>query len=449
MRLQFTLLHFHSVSVYANDKVNYTDSLKKYGFDKFEPDGDKFGEPDQGYDTDNYTKSEIIRWMRTNADKLETKGKPWFTVLSLINPHDIMYADANLPGETVQKSKIDAKITLPPDNKLYNKKWKFELWPSLEQLVEAPNRPSAQLEYLIGWSEYLGFIPNTRKDMWTVFYNLYLNLIKGSDRNIMQVLDTLDDLDLWKNTIVIFTADHGELGGSHGGLRGKGPFPYEQMSHVPMVIVHPDYKGGRSCKSITSHVDIIPTLVGLSGTTAEKKKKLLKGLPGHDFSKLLKSPEDSPLNAVRDGVLFNYAGLLTVDADYITLAMAYCSKSKYPPPLSKKHPDLSNRGFLSFVFDGRYKYTRYFAPNKYNTPKTLKEIFMYNDVELFDLKNDPGEINNLAVYPEAQKNLILRMNSLLNKLIEKEVGANNGNFLPKPIPSLIKKAEQTSKSSKY
>ena len=74
---------------------------------------------------------------------------------------------------------------------------------------------------------------------------------------------------------------------------------------------------------------------------------------------------------------------------------------------------------------------------------------MYNDVELFDLKNDPGEINNLAVYPEAQKNLILRMNSLLNKLIEKEVGANNGNFLPKPIPSLIKKAEQTSKSSKY
>ena len=117
----------------------------------------------------------------------------------------------------------------------------------------------------------------------------------------------------------------------------------------------------------------------------------------------------------------------------------YNSKDLFPPSLAKKHPDLSNRGFLSFVFDGRYKYARYFAPNKFNTPKTLEDIFKYNDVELFDLKNDSGEINNLAAYPEAHKELIIRMNNLLNEMIEKEVGANNGDFLPKPLLPFINK----------
>ena len=49
-----------------------------------------------------------------------------------------------------------------------------------------------------------------------------MNLLSDKDRCIGQVLDTLDDLDLWKDTVVVFTSDHGELGGSHGGLRNKG-----------------------------------------------------------------------------------------------------------------------------------------------------------------------------------------------------------------------------------
>ena len=52
-------------------------------------------------------------------------------------------------------------------------------------------------------------------------------------------------LNLWDDTVVIFTADHGEMAGDHGGIRGKGPFAYEGNSHVPLIVVHPDYARGQ------------------------------------------------------------------------------------------------------------------------------------------------------------------------------------------------------------
>src|SRR5262249_31500494 len=75
--------------------------------------------------------------------------------------------------------------------------------------------------------------------MWYEYYNLYLNYVRDNDRTLQGLLDAVSALDLWSTTAVVRTADHGELGGSHGGLRGKGPLPYEQETHVPMVILHP------------------------------------------------------------------------------------------------------------------------------------------------------------------------------------------------------------------
>ena len=101
------------------------------------------------------------------------------------------------------------------------------------------------------------------------------------------------------------------------------------------------------------------------------------------------------------------------------------------PPLTEI--DLNKRGFLSFVFDGRYKFGRYYAPNAFNAPKTLEQIFKYNDVQLFDLKDDPAEMQNLALDREKNGEMILRMNALLNDLMAKEVGANDGKFLPEAV----------------
>jgi arylsulfatase len=94
---------------------------------------------------------------------------------------------------------------------------------------------------------------------------------------------------------------------------------------------------------------------------------------------------------------------------------------------------LDKRGFLSFVFDGRYKLSRYYAPAAFNTPQTPEEILKNNDVQLFDLENDPDEMHNLTLEPEKNRATILRMNDLLNELMAKEVGVNDGRFLPQDI----------------
>jgi hypothetical protein len=54
-------------------------------------------------------------------------------------------------------------------------------------------------------------------------------------------------------------------------------------------------------------------------------------------------------------------------------------------------------------------------------------------VQLFDLESDPEEMHNLALEPKKNRATILRMNSLLNELMAKEVGVNDGRFLPHNI----------------
>jgi arylsulfatase len=418
----------------AKDTVNYSTALQPYGFDTFAPDGEKFGRPDQGYKTDFYTAGEGVRWLRAHALESRDKGQPFFLVVSFVNPHDIMYGDANLPGKpVVQKASVDGALTSPPDNELYRRQWDFSLSPSLDEPVKGPGMPAALMEYYTGWSNSLGYIPTARTDMWRNFYNYYLNLIRDNDSDLQHVLDAMDELGLWKDTIVIFTADHGEMGGAHGGQRGKGPFSYEENSHVPMIIVHPDYAGGKTTQALTSHLDLLPTIAGLTGLPEAQRDAATKGLPGHDFSAVLAHPENADLHAVRPGVLFNYVGPLTVDVDYCDAAMKELLQGKLTPSLAQLKPRLYKRGFLTFAFDGRYKFTRYYSPDAFNTPQTLQQIMQNNDVQLFDLKSDPQEMHNLALEPEKYKDTLLRMNALLNDLMAKEVGVNDGSFLPQII----------------
>jgi arylsulfatase len=91
------------------------------------------------------------------------------------------------------------------------------------------------------------------------------------------------------------------------------------------------------------------------------------------------------------------------------------------------------RGFLSFVFDGRYKFARFYAPNNFNTPTTLEQLFKHNDVQVFDLKTDPEETRNLALDQKTNKETLLRLNGLLNELMAQEVGLNDGSFLPAAV----------------
>ena len=199
---------------------------------------------------------------------------------------------------------------------------------------------------------------------------------------------------------------------------------------MPLIIAHPAAKAGATCSALTSHLDLLPTFVALTGLPDIKRPAAVRALPGHDFSALLANPENASAQAVRPGVLFNYVGVGTVDGDFLRQMMISLFLRKPGPPISRAK--LDRRGFLLFVFDGRYKFARYYAPTAFNTPHTLEEILKQNDVQLFDLQTDLEEMHNLALESEKNRDTIVRMNDLLNELVAKEIGANDGQFL-KPI----------------
>jgi arylsulfatase len=276
----------------------------------------------------------------------------------------------------------------------------------------------------------VGVIPD-EEARWRRRHNYYLNCIRDVDRNIATVLAELDAAGLTDRTIVILTADHGDMDGAHK-LHAKGAVAYREQNNVPFIVAHPAYPGGGQCHAVTSHVDIAPTLVALTGVAPEKQATILKGLPGKDLSALLAAPGSVSVDAVRDGMLYNYNMFAYLDGDFLNKAVDFINKGGKPVDVKAAgvRPDMMKRGAVRSVFDGRYVYARYFSPKQHNRPKTLEEITRLNDVELFDTQADALETNNLALDTKKNGELLLAMNEKMDRLIDGEVGEDRGQMLP-------------------
>jgi arylsulfatase A-like enzyme len=118
---------------------------------------------------------------------------------------------------------------------------------------------------------------------WRRRHNYYLNCLRDADRNIALVLAELEASGLADRTIIVLTADHGDMDGAHK-LHAKGAVAYREQNNVPLVVVHPSHPGGRQCRAVTSHVDLAPTLLALTGIGEARAKAIGKDLPGKDFS---------------------------------------------------------------------------------------------------------------------------------------------------------------------
>jgi hypothetical protein len=224
------------------------------------------------------------------------------------------------------------------------------------------------------------------------------------------------------------------LAGAHG-MHGKGATAYREQNHVPMQLVHPDVGGGRSCPALTSHVDIVPTLLSLAGGDEGKKSELLAPLKGKNFSPLLKDPGRAGVNELREAVLYNFNMFLYLDPEFTLEGVRLAAKLGPIEAPKEIHrlglkPDLAKkRGAIRSVFDGRYKFSRYFAPLQHNTPRTFEELSKVNDLELFDHASDPSESVNLAADAAGHRDLIMVMNKKLNTVIKEEVGIDDGSSL--------------------
>ena len=408
--------------------------LNQYGFSDYTGIGDSIGMTLGGYLNDAWIAAFTSRWLKERGQALNADGVPWFLAVNFVNPHDVMFYNTDLPGERVQEQeRVLSALTREPEYGLYQQQWDVELPESRKQPWDADNRPSAHFDYQRARSGLVGDFPN-EDGRWRRLLTYYFNCIQDVDRHILTVLDEVEALGMLDNTIIMRTADHGELAGAHG-MHGKGATAYREQNQVPMHIVHPDVEGGRSCGALTSHIDIVPTLISMAGGDESKKADLLAKLKGRDFSGLLNNPQGAGLNELRDSVLYNFNMLIYEDPEFTLGAIKILTEKGKEEGLKEVRrqglrPDFNkHRGAIRSVFDGRYKFNRYFSTLQHNQPQTFEELTAVNDLELFDHTHDPHEMVNLAADPAKNKRLIMAMNTKMNSILKEEVGVDDGSSL--------------------
>ena len=103
---------------------------------------------------------------------------------------------------------------------------------------------------------------------------LYAGEITFVDKWFGRILEKMDELDLWKDTTLIITTDHGFMFGEHG-IVGKPHAAlsdsnlYRELNHIPLIIKMPDAVPRRENKQVTQTVDIFPTILDLAGIKNE------------------------------------------------------------------------------------------------------------------------------------------------------------------------------------
>jgi arylsulfatase A-like enzyme len=178
------------------------------------------------------------------------------------------------------------------------------------------------------------------------------------------VLDKLEETGLFDNTLVVRTADHGEMGLAHGGLRQKNFNFYEEATRVPLVYSNPKlFPKPAQTDALVSHVDFLPTLASLAAAPQSARAEW----QGVDYSKLVLNPSSNA--STQDYIVFTYD-------DYQS------GQKNGPYPKPPNH--------IVSIREGRWKLARYHDVSKEN-PKRPQW-------EMYDLKNDPMEKRNLA-YP--------------------------------------------------
>jgi arylsulfatase A-like enzyme len=167
------------------------------------------------------------------------------------------------------------------------------------ELLEAAGKPRLQRSLQETAASSFGPVPFTGPEVtpvWTGMLDLYAQLQLEVDENIGRVLDALESRPrVAANTVIVFTSDHGEYGGSHG-LRGKGAAAYEEAIRVPLIVKDP--RGALTGapelarSQLTSSVDVAPLLLTIaSGSNAWRSERRYAHIAGRlDLARILSDP---------------------------------------------------------------------------------------------------------------------------------------------------------------
>lgn len=214
----------------------------------------------------------------------------------------------------------------------------------------------------------------------------YLNAVMAVDKKVEFILKKLEDDGMSDNTIVVFMGDHGRA-----MPRGK-QWPYDSGLHIPLIIYIPEslssavdgYEAGTVTEELVLSIDVTATSLALAGIDKPEK------MQGNVILGSQRDPAREVLFGGRD----------RGDETVFHIRTARDKQFRY---LKNKYPE---RPFLQI---NRYKESSYpiiglmrylHARNELTGPPLVLMAESRSEEELYDLENDPWEINNLADDPE-------------------------------------------------
>ncbi len=334
----------------ANGSTWVPSDVNKYGFTRWDPPdaGADQSIPEEGggiYDNDGRFMNSrgtpeagtegAVQYLSATA----AQSQPFFMVVSLVNPHDVLLYPSSFVSGGYDDAWLEGEIRLPA---------------TVHESLST--KPTVQEEFLRLFNAS-GPIPTPQ--MKRNYLNFYGNLMKASDAYLVKILDTLEAAGLLENTLVIATADHGEMGTAHGGLRQKNFNFYEETTRIPLIYSNPRlFKRPETNHALVSHVDFLPTLASLLDAPAEARDSW----QGVDYADQILSRSPRPSQGY---TVFTYDDWQS-------------GQSRGPYPKPPNH--------IVGIREHRYKIARYYdADGK-----------VPHQWEMYDLATDPLERINLA-----------------------------------------------------
>lgn len=279
--------------------------------------------------------------------------KPFLLVVSFLNPHNVC--------ELARDQQLNnGPIGAPPSVE--------KLPPAPANLAPPRNEPDTMAQIRAGYHANPQFpVGNFNPQMWQALRWGYYRLIEKVDAEIGKVLAALKAAGLEDNTLIVFTADHGECAGAHG-FNQKTVFN-EESARVPFIVSAPGQRVGRVSEKFTNTgIDILPTMLDFASLPRPAK------LPGASLRPLTLG---QPVASWRDDVVVQ-------------------NNMSQTFPVAGNVPTTEGR----MIRADRYKYCVY-VHGQYRE-------------SLVDLEKDPGEMNNLARDP-AHRETLLAMRERLRK----------------------------------
>lgn len=311
------------------------DPLNPYGFSGWvgpEPHG--AGNANSGFRRDPLIADRVVAWLEDRYARRRAGDsaamRPFLLVASFVNPHDIVLFPAWVRRSPVKPSDLDPPHVPPP--------------PTADE--DLKTKPAAQIAFREAYYSGYGVAPAVSRSYQRNaqrYRDLYYRLHAEVDGPIDRVRRAVTDGGS-ENAVLVRTSDHGDLLGAHGGLHQKWFNMYDEATRVPFVIarVGENATASRTVEAPTSHVDLVPTLLGAAGvdvaataaTLAESFSEV-HPLPGHDLMPVV---DGAPPDEGRAVYLMTRDNVLEGDTGASALARQLGRDVNPPAPLRIKLP---------------------------------------------------------------------------------------------------------------